>query len=135
MPTRGRQAPSRRGVLEIAPAEGTPTAPRGLDAAGKRLWRQLWAEPVSVFWRPADAALVARLIMLRGRLELEGADAPVSLYGATLALEKDLLLTPRSRASRVSVRAPELAPADASPAPRGQVARLSARERDRMLRA
>jgi hypothetical protein len=101
MPAREAGRPSGRspnGVVELVDRpRKPPPAPRKLDAPARKIWRELYAEPVADLWRPVDAALVLRLVVLRRRLELEGAEAPGWVYGVMQGHEDRLLLNPRAR--------------------------------------
>lgn len=97
-PTRDTSNAKRSGLLELVDRpRKPPTAPRAIDARSKAIWRELYAEPVSDTWRPVDGALVLRLVTLRRRLELDGAEAPGWIYGVVQGLEDRLLLNPRAR--------------------------------------
>lgn len=86
------------GVVELVDvARKPPAAPRSLDKGTRAVWRELYTEPVAGLWRAVDRALVLRLVLLRRRLELEGADAPGWVYGVAQGLEDRLLLNPRAR--------------------------------------
>jgi hypothetical protein len=81
--------------------------------------------------------LVARLIRLRERLELEGSDAPLGMYAAVLALERVLYLTPTARRERLRLAVSDPPAAVSSPGDPGSGSARrapSARERERLLR-
>jgi hypothetical protein len=121
----------RRGghVLDDRPRT-PPPAPRGLSAAERRGWEELWSLPVSALWHEGDGALVLRLVKIRLRLDAEGASAPVTLYSQASGLEDRLLLSPRARRS-AGISIVEADTGRSSP--NGPV-RLKARERERLLR-
>ena len=127
LPTSSAGSRSRRRVVALeAQRPAVPPAPPGVDGRALEVWRELWRLDVAALWRDSDRALVARLCALRTRLEAD-AEAPASLYSAALAVENQLGLTPRSR------RALGVDVAEAEPVAR-RPAKLSARERDRLLR-
>lgn len=102
-------------------------------------WRELWQEPVARFWSASDGVLVARLIRLRDRLDAEGADAPLGMYAAVLALERVLYLTPTARRDRLRLAVSDppaavAAPSASSSSSSGPSRRSTARERERLLR-
>ena len=90
------------------------------------------------YWLPADGEFVLRLIRLRVQLAELGADAPLGMYAATLALERTLFLTPGARRERLKAAVAEPPPAPARVESRGRGQRPppggSARERERLLR-
>jgi phage terminase small subunit len=125
LPVRGRDR-----VVELA-ADGraVPDSPAELTPRGAEIWRELWAAPVAALWTSSDAGLVRRLVVLRERLESDPS-ASAALYSAALRIETHLGLTPASRLA-LGVR---LA-ADDEPPPRSNGRRrLTARQRDRILR-
>jgi hypothetical protein len=126
LPVGGRSG--RRGdVVEMASSVG-PAAPEDLSPRGAEIWRELWSSPSARLWTESDAGLVRRLVVLRERLEVD-LGAPAALYTVALRLETSLGLTPAARAALGVVVE------DESPRPRRNGRRrLSARERDRILR-
>ena len=127
-----RSAPDSAPTPILAP----PEPPEGLDEPQRAHWLELWAEPVARFWAASDGVLVARLIRLRDRLESEGADAPLGMYAAVLALERVLYLTPQARRERMrlAVSDPPAAVSSPSSSSGSSARRPSARERERLLR-
>jgi hypothetical protein len=110
-----------------------PAVPRTLGNRARRLWKELYSEPVSDLWRPSDATLVVRLIGLRERIETEGPACPLAVYGIVQGLEDRLLLNPRARraAGVVYIAASSSRP---SPNGNGKVRRLDERRRARLTR-
>jgi hypothetical protein len=133
---------TRRGARPAGDSGPTPIVeppepPEALDEPQRASWAELWAEPVARFWAPADGVLVARLIRLRDRLEAEGADAPLGMYAAVLALERVLYLTPQARRERLKLAVsdpPAAASSSSSSSSAAPARRASARERERLLR-
>jgi hypothetical protein len=124
--------------LGATPIVEPPEPPRGLDGPQRDAWLELWAEPVARFWSASDGVLVARLIRLRDRLDVEGADAPLGMYAAVLALERVLYLTPTARRDRLRLAVSDPPAAVSSPSSdssaNGARRAPSARERERLLR-
>ena len=96
-----RPSPSAKqhGPIALSAERRTPPKPP-TSLRGRReraLWRELTSAPVAALWSTDDRPLVERLILLRVRLEREGADAPGWLHSAITSAEDRLLLNPRSR--------------------------------------
>jgi hypothetical protein len=133
--SRRRGAPRKR-ESDPNPSLDPPSAPDGVSEPHRAAWAELWREPVARFWSVSDGVLVLRLIRLRERLEHEGADAPLGLYAAVLALERVLYLTPTARRERLRLAVSDPPAAAAAPSSAGSNGsrRPSARERERLLR-
>jgi hypothetical protein len=93
-PGRGRE------VVAIPNVKRRPrAAPKSLVGKTERaIWRRLWSNPISVLWETdEDEQLVRDLILLRTRLENEGAGVPLGVFGQIRSLEDRLILSPRAR--------------------------------------
>lgn len=120
-----------RDVVELAVRRDAPPAPESLSPRAAEIWRELWREPVAALWTDGDAGLLRRLCAMRERLEVDAA-APAAMFSTTLRLEDALGLTPAARRRLGVVVSPDEPP---RPGRNGNGARrLSARERDRILR-
>lgn len=138
LPTRdadARPAQARRAAaIELVDLpRKPPPAPATLKAAhDKAVWRELFSEPIADLWRPADRALVLRLVLLRKRLDSLGLEAPTGVYSAVQALEDRLLLNPRARRAAGVVYVPP-APTDLAKAS-SKVRPIDERRRARIAR-
>jgi hypothetical protein len=99
----GGRFTSREVVLRAGEHGEAPRAPRHLDPRERKVFRQLWKEPVAKLWEPGDAPLVALLAQMTVRLEDGAVESWVS--ARIMSLRSALFLSPRTRRRRHPGRA------------------------------
>lgn len=64
----------------------------------------MWRAPVAELWHETDAETVALAVMLRDLIVRQGDDVKPALIAQRLAVERELLITPKSsRASGITI--------------------------------